>query len=324
MMAEIIDWLRDLHEKGVTLWEDNGVLRYAAPPNVLTNEDLTKIATHEGSILDFYGGSSSGDAVPLAPRLPCEPPTVTFQQQWYAAYLERMRIRHVFIGCATEWVGPLDLEALRLSIENVIQRHEALRTHISLRGGSITQRIAPSSSVCGYSLEVVTLDGQPQEAEARARRLGRDFISDPPDWATAPAFHARLLKLSHASHILLVTVDHWVADGWSIGIVNRDILLSYIALTKGSPTARPAKPPMQYSDYAAWQRRTAASWETRHGAYWRDQLTGAQRIRWPIDNASTDAPSFRYATANVQIEPTLTHELRAFAQRRGTTVPRAC
>jgi hypothetical protein len=176
--------------------------------------------------------------------------------------------------------GPLDAAALARALSTVVGRHEALRTTFPALAGRPWQRVAAPAPV---PLDVVDLAGAPPGA---VREAQLDEARLPFDLATGPLLRARLLRRSGAEHVLLLTLHHIVADGWSLALVVDELLRHY-----HQPDAAGADPPPpQYPDAAAWQRDWLASGVLdRHLAYWRQALRGAPPLRLPTDRARAGA-----------------------------------
>ena len=186
--------------------------------------------------------------------------------------------------------GPLDVTALQAALDSVAARHEALRTHLTDASGEPRQIIdAPRPVV----LLRVDASGPTLEArEADATRLVRDRARAPFDLATEPCFRATLVALGPDDHVLVIETHHIAMDGWSMGLVNRELADAYAAARAGRALATPA-PTLQYGDFAEWQReRLAGSRLQELLAFWRSQLGDATE---PLD-LPTDRPRARVAT----------------------------
>ena len=151
-----------------------------------------------------------------------DPPPLSFAQQrlWF---LDRLEPASPFYNVATgaRFPGRLDRRALERSLQEIVRRHEALRTTFELRGGEPVQVIAPDVEL---ALELIDL--HEVEAEAREARLAQvtaQEISKPFDLARGPLVRARLVRLSDEDHVLLVTMHHIVSDGWSTGLLLREL-----------------------------------------------------------------------------------------------------
>ena len=148
--------------------------------------------------------------------------------------------------------GELDREALSRALDRIVARHEALRTTFVVVEGEPEQRIAPVEE-SGFVLLDHDLTAHP-EAEAELRRLMAEEADAAFDLERGPLIRGRLIRLGAEDHVLLVTMHHIVSDGWSMGVLVRELSVLYGAFRRGEPDPLPELP-VQYADYAAWQRR---------------------------------------------------------------------
>ena len=170
--------------------------------------------------------------------------------------------------------GRLDTAALAWTLGEIVRRHETLRTTLAAEDGDVVQVIAPPASPEIWTLPRVDLGGlavEQREPELR-RRLGEE-ASRPFDLERGPLFRAVLLRLGAFEHVLLLSLHHAVADGWSLGVLRRELAAFY----RGEPLA---ELPIQYADFAAWQREQLSGDALElHLAWWREQLAGAPASR---------------------------------------------
>jgi amino acid adenylation domain-containing protein len=214
--------------------------------------------------------------------------------------------------------GPLDAEAMRRALEEVVRRHETLRTTIAHREGRPVQVIHPAGT---FPLPLADLSALPADARtAEARRLARDEGLRPFDLEEGPLFRAGLIRLSADEHVLLITMHHIVSDGWSMGVFFRDTEALYEAFIAGAPSPLDVLP-VQYADFAAWQRGwlQGETVEAQIG-YWRTKLAGAAALDLPTDRARPAVQSFRGDRHFFSIAPELKADLEALSRREGGTL----
>ena len=167
--------------------------------------------------------------------------------------------------------GALDLAVLGQVLDEIIRRHEVLRTMIGVEGGGLKQLIQASATM---PLETADLSGQPDTEAAWQRRaeaeLRRTF-----DMASELPVRAHVLRLAADEHVLLLTIDHIACDAWSLRVLHTELTSLYPAFAAGAPSPLPELQ-IQYADYAAWQRQWLESGEElRQLEYWRQQLADA-------------------------------------------------
>jgi len=206
--------------------------------------------------------------------------------------------------------SPLDVAALERAFGEVVRRHEMLRTSFPSREARPVQEIAPPT---GWTLPVTDLSGHP-EPLAEAARLAAAEALRPFDLARGPLLRTRLLRLEPEEHVLLITLHHIVADLWGIAVLVREVLEIYAG-------ARLPELPVQYADFASWQREWLSGEELeRQLAFWRRELAGAPRaLEVPTDRPRPSIESFRGASVPVQLGVELNRELRALSRSHGVT-----
>ncbi|HEX6036828.1 non-ribosomal peptide synthetase, partial [Longimicrobium sp.] len=215
--------------------------------------------------------------------------------------------------------GALDVSALERALTEIVRRHETLRTRFPSVGGEPAQVIETAAPM---GIAVEDLSHLPaDEREAEARRMAADEARAPFDLARGPLLRARLLRLAEDDHALLFTLHHAVSDGWSTGILVREVSALYDAFARGAPS--PLTPlPVQYADFAAWQRAWLAGdvLETQLG-YWRTRLAGAPPLLdLPTDRPRASVPSDRGASVSFALSAETVGALRALSRREGATM----
>ncbi len=261
----------------------------------------------------------------VAPEAPITPAArdqelpLSFAQErlWFLHQLQPASPAY-HIPMAVRLRGPLDPAALNASLNQIIARHEALRTTFAQRDGRPLQVVAPSLTL---TLTLVDLVGLPASArEAERERLAHAAALAPFDLAAGPLLRALLLRLDEREHVLLLTLHHIITDGWSQGVLVRELTTLYAALTGGPAAELPALA-VQYADYAVWQRawlRDAA--RERLLAYWRAQLADLPTLTLPTDRPRPPLQTFSGAHEPLQLAPELSAALAALARETGATL----
>ncbi|RKH27986.1 non-ribosomal peptide synthetase, partial [Corallococcus sp. CA041A] len=222
------------------------------------------------------------------------------------------------IPTALRLTGQVDVESLRRAFEALVARHESLRTTLSAAHEEPSQCIQPPS---GWELPVIDLTSLPEsQREEEARRAAATEAHRSFRLATGPLLRSTLVRLNEAEHLLLVTMHHIVSDGWSMGVLVRELAAFYEAFSEGkAPSLAPL--PVQYADFAMWQRQwlQGEALDAQLG-YWKQQLSGAPAaLDLPTDRSRPPVQSHRGATLDVRIPTQLSESLKALAQREGAT-----
>jgi amino acid adenylation domain-containing protein/non-ribosomal peptide synthase protein (TIGR01720 family) len=223
------------------------------------------------------------------------------------------------VPLALRLTGELNVSALESSLNEVIRRHEILRTNFVAVAGRPSQVIAPERTL-KLTLEELS---QPAEASAwaAARRRIKEEAERPFDLAQGPLMRCGLLRLGRREHLLLLTMHHIITDGWSLDILFRELAAHYTAFSRQA-TTRLAEPPVQYADFAAWQReRFGGEVLEAQLAYWKERLTSAPlSLPLPTDRPRPPVQSYRGATRSLALGESLTTRLRAFSRAEGVTL----
>ncbi len=240
------------------------------------------------------------------------------QQLWFIDQLDP-GIHAYNIPLAVRLEGSLNVSALEQSISEIIKRHEVLRATFAVANGSPVQAIAQAES---FILPLVSLCHLPErEREIETQRIVVEEVRHSFDLARGPLFRASLLRLGDEEHVLLLNMHHIIADGWSLGVLFRELAAIYEAFSAGRPSPLPELP-IQYADYAIWQREWLRSEAfEKQLSYWRGQLAGAPAmLDLPTDRPRPPVQNFQGAKATVALSKDLLSSLKALSQREGVTL----
>jgi amino acid adenylation domain-containing protein len=245
---------------------------------------------------------------------------LSFAQQrlWFLDQLEPGSSAY-HIPIALRFEGQLDVAALGRSIEEVVRRHESLRTTFRFQAGGPVQVVRPAGAV---ELPVTDLSHLPAEGrEAEARRLAIEEARKTFDLTRGPLVRAGLLRLAAEEHVALLTMHHIVSDGWSMGVLVKEVAALYEAFAAGQESPLPELP-IQYPDYAAWQREWLQGEALEEQlSYWREKLAGAPPVlELPTDRPRPAVQTFRGAREQFTLPATLAAELAELSRGEGVTL----
>ncbi|HEU0077678.1 MAG TPA: amino acid adenylation domain-containing protein, partial [Longimicrobiaceae bacterium] len=215
--------------------------------------------------------------------------------------------------------GALDEVALERALGEVVRRHESLRTTFAEVDGSPVQVVAPFG---GFALSVEKLSGLSEaDREAALRRRAGEEARRAFDLSAGPLFRAALLRLGAEDHVLLLSMHHVVSDGWSMGVLFRELSALYAAYREGRESPLPELA-VQYADYAVWQReQLAGEVLDRQLAYWRERLADAPALlELPTDHPRPPVKTYRGARVPVELSPELLDRLQALGRSEGATL----
>jgi amino acid adenylation domain-containing protein len=215
--------------------------------------------------------------------------------------------------------GSLSVPALQQALDSIVERHEILRTNFKLVNEEPVQIVAAKRPV---PLEVTDLLAlAPAERETRARAMGMAEVERPFDLSSDLMLRATLLRLQEEEHILILMTHHIASDGWSKGVMFRELAAFYNAAIEKRPAAL-SELPIQYSDFAVWQK----SWVKgavlqKQASYWKQQLAGTPaRLEIPTDFPRPAVQGFAGTTECCTLPGDLVQSLKALSQREGVTL----
>ncbi|MCC0571682.1 pyoverdine non-ribosomal peptide synthetase PvdD [Pseudomonas aeruginosa] len=248
--------------------------------------------------------------IPLADRQ--QPLALSFAQerQWFLWQLEPESTAY-HIPSALRLRGRLDVDALQRSFDSLVARHETLRTRFRLEGGRSYQQVQPAVSV--------SIEREQFGEEGLIERI-QAIVVQPFDLERGPLLRVNLLQLAEDDHVLVLVQHHIVSDGWSMQVMVEELVQLYAAYSRGLEVALPALP-IQYADYALWQRSWMEAGEKeRQLAYWTGLLGGEQPVlELPFDRPRPARQSHRGAQLGFELSRELVEAVRALAQREGAS-----
>jgi hypothetical protein len=222
------------------------------------------------------------------------------------------------MGGAARLEGPLDEEALERSFEEIVCRHEVLRARFPRPGERRLLSVRDDAAGTWSVVDLRRLSGEAREAEVS--RIARELAGRSFDLSEGPLFRTSLLRMGDREHVVVVTMHHSVGDAWSVGVFLRELQALYPAFARGKSSPLPPLP-IQYADYAAWQRAWAEGSESAESiAYWKRQLRALPVLALPRDHSPPAVRTFRGGAVTFQLNPELSEALAALSRREGVTL----
>jgi amino acid adenylation domain-containing protein len=281
--------------------------------------DGPSVAELAGAVEAARAAGSVAQAPPIVPVPRDRDLPLSFGQQrlWFLQQLDPGS--HSYnTPFALRLSGDLDVAALAWTLEQVVRRHETLRTTFRVSGGEPVQVIAPPGP---QPLPLVDLSALPARVGwGEAQRLTAVEAATPFDLARPPVVRLRLLRLTHAEHVLLFTIHHVSGDGWSTGVLTHEVAELYAARIAGRAPDLPALP-VQYADFAVWQREwlRGEALEAQI-AYWRERLTGAPPLlELPTDRPRPPVPGDRSGRVSADLPDAVWSSAEELGRREGAT-----
>nr|WP_229766326.1 non-ribosomal peptide synthetase [Burkholderia pseudomallei] len=253
--------------------------------------------------------------IPLTPRDGRIALSLAQQRLWFLTQLEGVSEAYHMSG-AVRLDGPLNREVLQRALNRIVMRHEALRTCFAREEGEPIQVIQPHAdlTVSYHDLR------EAEQSEQRAKDLSQAHASAPFDLSRDLPVRVLLLQLADEAHVVQVVMHHIASDGWSVGVFLQELSALYgsFIAEQGDPLA---PLPLQYADYAAWQRRWLASGQLeKQGAFWQTNLSGAPTLlELPTDRPRPPKQSHAGASVEVKLGAALSERVKRLSQRHGVT-----
>lgn len=317
-----VEFLSYLCSLDIQVFIDGEKFRCNAPEGILTAELRAEIQERKAEIIEFLEVSNrtnNHSFRPLVSISRSENLPLSFAQQrlWF---LDQLIPNNPFynIPLALNLTGSLNQAALEQTFNEIVRRHEALRTTFVIQSGQPVQVINPTLKI---PLPVIDLRQLPQaEREIQARQLTTQEAQYPFNLSTDSLLRVKLLRLDETQYILLLTMHHIVCDGWSFGVLIQEIAALYTAFASNQPSPL-AKLTIQYADFAYWQRQwLQGEVLEKQLSYWQKQLDGITMLNLPTDRPRLAAQSYQGARQPLQLSKSLSEALLALGQQEGVTL----
>jgi amino acid adenylation domain-containing protein len=317
-VADLIFHLRNLD---IRLSVEGDRLRVNAPKGVLTNSLRAQIAERKQDLLDFLRDNSAPTALdppPVVRRMDVNPTPLSFAQErlWF---LEQLEPASAVYNICRAWrlLGELNLSAIESSLNEIVRRHEVLRSSVHIADGRPVQVVQPP-----FELNLSVIDLQPslpigREPEIRERI--QQAADAPFDFAAGKLLRAEVLRIADEEHVLILTTHHIVSDAWSMGILTRELWLLY-EVYGADKSSQLEELQIQYADFAEWQREWLQG-DVLEGqvCYWKEQLKDLMHLNLPTDRPRPARQSFEAARIPIRLPETLTAAIHELSNQAGVT-----
>ena len=309
-VAELVAHLRGLD---VRVQADGERLRCSAPKGVLTDDLREQLSTRKAEILAWlreHDGASLGSGTG-------EPLSFAQQRLWFMDQLSPGGFAYNITG-GLRIAGRLDVGALERALGELVRRHEPLRTVFVAVDGQPAQIVNPAGD---FHLPVLDLETVPAEdREAEGRRRMTEEGRRPFDLRRGPLFRGHLFRFGGEEHVLQLTIHHIVADGWSLGVLSKEMTVLYRVYVEGGRDLGP--PPARYADVVRRQReRLSGPTLEAQAAYWRERLSPPPPVlELPTDRPRPAIQTFDGAVETLMIPPALVESLQRLGHEHGVTL----
>ena len=315
--------LEALKAAEIKLWVEAGDrLKASAPNGALTPELRQQIGTHKAALVTLLKQVEQTQTDTIAPVARTNPLPLSFAQQrlWFLDQMETARTAYN-IPLAFRLQGLLNQRALEQSLAEIMQRHESLRTTFALCEEQPVQMIHPVGTLPWKVLSLVDR----ADVETALKQLMLAEAEKTFDLEQGPLWRITLIQIAETTHLLLITIHHIVADGWSVGVLLQELAALYPAYLHGLPSALPPLP-IQYADFAQWQRQTLQGKRlTQQLDFWEAHLAGApELLELPTDYKRPLQLTYRGQYQIAHLPTTLVNALKTLSGEAQTTLFMTC
>lgn len=317
----VIEFLTLLAEKDIRLWVEDGKLRFSAAEGAFTDEIKQEVVDRKSELIEFLSQAkkTQQQQIPQVPRDQALALSFAQQRLWFLNQLEPDNPSYN-MPAAIRIQGKLDLAVLKKTFNEIIRRHEILRTVYLEQDETPLQDIHAAKD---WPLEIETISTPTHCSETDfLKSLAQAEASKTFDLAQGPVMRSRLHQIASDDYVLLITVHHIASDGWSMGILVSEIVALYKAFCENPQASSPLpEPGIQYADYAAWQL-TQLSGEKleRQLGYWKQQLQGTPILQMPSDYRRSAILGNQGGCINFSINQSLTQALKNLTQAQDATL----
>ncbi|MEG3940390.1 amino acid adenylation domain-containing protein [Microcoleus sp. S36b_A3] len=320
--VELVEFLSYLRSLDINIFVEGDILRCNAPEGMITPELRAEISHKKAEIISFLKAANRTSSFTPTPIVPLGrdgnlPLSFAQQRLWF---LDQLVPNNPFynVPAALRLTGSLKFSALQQTFNEIVRRHEALRTTLAVVSGQPVQRIAAAFHL---PINVVDLRNLPKESrQTEANRLTAQEAQRSFNLSNDLLLRVTLLQLDDAEYLLMLNMHHIVSDGWSIGVLIQELGALYTAFASEKPSPLPALS-IQYADFAKWQREWLQGkvLETQL-AYWRQQLNGISMLNLPADRPRPAIQSYRGKRQFLQLPKQLSEALETLSQGEGVTL----
>ncbi|MEG3925207.1 MULTISPECIES: amino acid adenylation domain-containing protein [unclassified Microcoleus] len=320
--VELVEFLSYLRSLDINIFVEGERLRCNAPEGIITPELRAEISHKKAEIVSFLKAANRTSSLTFTPIVSMGrdgnlPLSFAQQRLWF---LDQLVPNNPFynVPAALRLTGSLNFSALQQTFNEIVRRHEALRTTLAVVSGQPVQRIAAAFHL---PINVVDLRNLPKESrQTEANRLTAQEAQRSFNLSNDLLLRVTLLQLDDAEYLLMLNMHHIVSDGWSIGVLIQELGALYTAFASEKPSPLPALS-IQYADFAKWQREWLQGevLETQL-AYWRQQLNGISMLNLSADRPRPAIQSYRGKRQFLQLPKQLSEALETLSQREGVTL----
>ena len=316
------DLIAELRNLDVRLWVEEGKLRYSAPENIMTEALINRLVEHKQAVIEWLNHAIDSGRQLEAPILPATreyPIPASFAQERLLFLASLMPESDSYnVPLQLKLTGELDQTALQQSLNQIVARHESLRTTFESENGQHVQVIKPVLEVPLAHVSMVQHDPDTRYLKLQELTVNERLI--PFNLMTGPLIRATLIQICSNEYALLVTLHHIVCDGWSLGILFKELKSFYQTFSSGS-TVDSLQPAIQYADFSVWQREfLSGDTLDRQLSYWQKKLEGHTTLQLPIDFPRPQVQAFEGGQIVSTLPGSLVSGIKSLSNHKDATM----
>ncbi|KPA15500.1 amino acid adenylation domain protein [Candidatus Magnetomorum sp. HK-1] len=321
---KVEDLLNKLYELKIKLWVENGKLRYSAPKGIFTTDLRNQIINYKSKIIQLLKQTKSTDKseelIDILPRDKDLELSFAQQRLWFLNQLEKGKATtYNMPPFVMKLNGDLVISNFEKALDEILLRHESLRTSFQIKNGIPIQNIHKTidSYLFIYNLHQYSEKKQNDEIKRITAEESKTIF----DLTKTPLFRVVILKLNRDEHVLIITMHHIISDGWSLGIFFKELCLIYNAYCDKKPSPLPPQT-VQYADFGQWQRkRLSGEYLETLKNYWKKQLADAPALlELPTDYSRPPIQRYRGKAEYHMISKELSQKLTDLSNQSGVTL----
>jgi len=318
----VYELITELNRAGIKVWVEQNQLKIKAPKGALTPELKSILKEKKAELIQFLPGQNTTkqqqEPIAVVSREGDLDLSYAQKRMWFLAQLEPDNAAY-HIRCALELKGSLNVEALERALITLSERHESLRTTFISSNGVPKQKIG-SEPLISFKVETYNNANADNISDDVLEQQFHNFVSQPFDLTAGPLFRAQLVQRADQHYVLMVAMHHIISDGWSIGIIVKELTQLYAAYASGQAATLPL-PSIQYVDFSAWQKTfLSGDREASQLNYWHQQLENVPVLELPTDHSRPTVKTPAGGVVKFSVDSHLVTQAKTLAQKNSATL----
>ncbi|KPA09300.1 Tyrocidine synthetase 3 [Candidatus Magnetomorum sp. HK-1] len=323
-MNDIINLLTHICKLDIKLWVEEGRLRYNAPKGAFTNEIRDKILKNKPEIIEYLSQSGlvlseTEEEITIVSRNQDLPLSSTQERLWFLYLMDEKSFGYNVPPTVLQIKGSLDIHILKQAVNEIIKRHEILRTNFNIKNDLPVQIVSKNVAIDLTVIQIQHLSET--DKQEKVKQVTHDEAQKPFDLVHDPLLRISLIQTNLDEHVIILSFHHIVFDGWSLGIFVNELIELYKAYISNNSSPLPALE-IQYADYACWQKNKLSGKSFDHLVqFWKQKLADAPAlIELPTDYTRPPVQSYNGNAEYLILEANFSEKLKQFSTTSNVTL----